>query len=199
MRVKTWMRVAAASLLAASLFVVASLPGIAQDGQPIGWENVPSILAEIQSPTFPDRDFPLIKFGAVAGGETDCKPALDEAIEACQEAGGGRVVVPPGKWLVRGPIHLKSNVNLHVSEGATILFSADPADFLPNVFTRFEGTELLNYSPLIYAYEQENIAITGGGVLDGQASEENWWRWKQSGNDDVARLVAMAEAGTPAN
>ena len=75
-------------------------------------------------------------------------------------AGGGRVVVPAGTFLT-GAIHLKSSVNLHLSAGATLRFSRNPQDYLPVVFTRWEGVELMNYSPFIYAFEQENIAITG--------------------------------------
>lgn len=69
-----------------------------------------------------------------------------------------------------GTIHLRSNVNLHVSGGVTLKFSPDPEKFLPVVFTRWEGVECMNYSPLIYAFEQENIAITGRGTLDGSAA-----------------------------
>jgi len=82
-------------------------------------------------------------------------------------------VVPPGVFLT-GAVRLKSNVNLHVVEGATLKFIPDPA-FYPVVFTRFEGTECMNYSPLIYAFEQQNVAVTGPGILDGSASLENWW------------------------
>jgi polygalacturonase len=99
---------------------------------------------------------------------------------------------------VAGPVHLKSNVNLHVAADARVLFSAKPADYLPVVFTRFEGTEVLNYSPLIYAIDQENVAVTGAGTLDGQASNENWWTWKNLGNNDIGKLVDMAEQGVPA-
>ena len=73
-----------------------------------------------------------------------------------------------------GAIHLKSNVNLYISKKATIKFYTDPAKYLPVVFTRFESVECYNYSPLIYAYEQENIAVTGKGTLDGQADDTNW-------------------------
>ncbi len=98
------------------------------------------------------------------------------------------------------PIHLASNVNLHVGEGATLLFSTDPKDYLPVVYTRFESTECMNYSPLIYAFEKQNLAVTGPGTLDGQASAENWWAWTRkarggatrdqpSGENDVNTLV----------
>jgi polygalacturonase len=111
------------------------------------------------------------------------------------------VVVPPGVFLT-GPIHLRSHVNLHVSEGATIRFSRDPAAYLPVVPTRWEGVELMGLSPLVYAYEQHDIAITGRGTLDGQADPGHWWPWKGSGHaqsqkPDRDRLFAQAEAGVP--
>src|ERR687894_219555 len=126
----------------------------------VGWDAVPAILARIRPPKFPARDFPITDFGARAGVEFDNTEAIRKAIEACNRAGGGRVVIPAGVFMT-GAIHLKSNVNLHVSEGATLRFSADPAKYLPLVFTRYEETELMNFSPLIYAFEQQNIAVTG--------------------------------------
>ncbi len=86
------------------------------------------------------------------------------------------MVVPRGVFLT-GAIHLENNVDLHVSEGATLLFSTDPMDYMPLVYTRFESTECMNYSPFIYAFEKQNVGITGGGLLDGQADEEHWWNW----------------------
>ena len=138
------------------------------------WDAVPAILARIKAPTFPARDFPITDFGAKPDGTTDCTEAIAKAIAACNAAGGGRVVVTGGVFLT-GAVHLKSNVNLHVAEGATLKFSPDPKKFLPVVLARFEGTECMNYSPLIYALDQENIAITGKGTLDGSASGETWW------------------------
>src|SRR5688500_5087182 len=139
-----------------------------------GWASVPTILARIRPPVFPARDFKITDYGARTGGGTDSTEAIRKAIEACNRAGGGRVVVPPGVFLTVAS-QLQSNVNLHVSEGATLKFSTDPAKYLPLVYTRFEGTEVMNYSPLIYAFGQENIAVTGRGTLDGSASDENWW------------------------
>jgi polygalacturonase len=177
---------------------MATAPAAAQDAPAPGWELLDTILAGIKPPTFPDRDFSIVDHGAVEGGEADCKAAIDKAIAACHDAGGGRVLVPEGKWLVVGPIHLRSNVNLHLAEGSHVLFSAEPKDYLPVVFARFEGTEVMNFSPLIYALDQENIAVTGTGTLDGQASNENWWAWKSGGGDgDAGRLVKMADDGIP--
>ena len=141
------------------------------------WLQVPAILRRIKPPVFANRVFAITRFGAVADGTTDCSAAFAEAIAACHKAGGGRVVVPAGTFLT-GPIHLKSNVNLHVAAAATLKFSRDTAKYLPVVFSRWEGVELMNYSPFIYAFEQENIAITGTGTIDGQADCEHWWPWK---------------------
>ena len=145
------------------------------------WQGMQTILDDIQPPEFRDADFDITDYGAVANNDSDALPAITDAIRACNEAGGGRVMVPPGTFQVNGPIHLLSNVNLHVSEGATLRFSTRPDDYLPAVHTRWEGVETYNYSALVYAYEQENIALTGTGTLDGQAGNENWWPW--SGSD----------------
>jgi unsaturated rhamnogalacturonyl hydrolase len=186
------------------LAVCLALSGLAHAADAVTWKTADEILARIKAPVFPNRDFAITDFGAVAGGKSDCTAALAQAIDACNKAGGGRVVVPAGQWLT-GAIHLKSNVNLHVSEGATLLFSTDPAAYLPVVYTRWEGTECMNYSPFIYAFEQENIAVTGTGTLDGQASDENWWKWgrrdpatnKSPAGPDATALVASGDAKVP--
>ena len=158
-----------------------------------GWEQVSEILSRIEVPKFPNRNFTITDYGAVADNESDCTDAFKRAISAAHKAGGGRVIVPPGSFMT-GPIHLKSNVNLHVSDGAIINFFVDPNKYMPVVYTRFEGTECMNYSPLVYAYEQENIAITGKGILNGRASDENWWRWKKTQGDDVKTLGKMGDS-----
>jgi len=170
---------------------------------PPGWDQVPEILARIIPPQFPSRDFVITRFGAVGDGRSDCGAAIRKAIAACAEAGGGRVVVPAGDFLT-GPIHLLSEVNLHLETNAVLRFSTDPQAYLPAVFTRFEGMECYNYSPLIYAFEQKNVAVTGAGMLDGQAAESNWLAWKGQKNKEAgtqkaarARLGKMMEANTP--
>jgi len=149
-------------------------------------------LSRIRPPDFPQRQFDIVKFGARAGGVSDSSEAIARAIAECNRAGGGRVIVPPGDFLT-GAIHLRSNVNLHVSAGAILRFSRDPRRYLPVVFTRWEGVECMNYSPLIYAYGQRNIAVTGPGVLDGQADAVHWWDWKSSQAKARAALVEMGE------
>jgi hypothetical protein len=156
------------------------------------WKNLPHVLAGFTVPQFPRHDFSVTKYGAVGDGKTDCTEAFRSAIEACNAAGGGRVVVPAGTFLT-GAIHLKSNVNLHLEKSAIVRFSTNTESYLPVVFARYEGTEVMNYSPLIYAFEQTNIAITGEGTLDGQG--KTWHIWKS--NDDPRQLVAMAARGVP--
>lgn len=164
-----------------------------------GWGDYERVLARIQAPVFPDREFPITRFGAEPGG--DASAALKAAIEACHQAGGGRVVVPAGEWRT-GAVRLLSNVNLQVAAGATLKFSTDAADY-PLVFTRWEGVECMNYSPLIYAFAQENIAITGAGTLDGQADGDNWWAWNDKKKGPVKqkaareRLFALGERNVP--
>ncbi|MFT3830116.1 MAG: glycoside hydrolase family 88 protein [Opitutaceae bacterium] len=180
-------------LLAAGAEAEAAVPGAR------GWADYPAVLARIVAPTFPDRDFPITDFGAQPGG--DASAALRAAIDACHAAGGGRVVVPAGEWLT-GAVHLRSNVNLHLVEGAVLRWVFDLARY-PIVHTRWEGVECMNYSPLIYAWEQENIAITGKGTLDGGADRDGWWSWNRKGDKPQKqkaardRLIQLGEAGVP--
>jgi polygalacturonase len=168
--------------------------------------EMPKILARIKAPRFKSKDYSILKFGAKPGGQFDCRGAINKAIDACSKAGGGRVVVPTGEFLT-GAIRLKSNVNLHVSKGATLKFSTDPKAYMPIVHTRWEGMELMHLSPLIYAYEQTNIAISGEGTLDGQG-KSFFWKWhgntryggdpnKISQRAARARLYEMMDRNVP--
>jgi len=167
------------------------------------WSQVPGILARIQAPVFPARDFVIVNYGAVPDGKTDCTAAIGRAIDVCAMAGGGRVVVPAGEFLT-GPIHLKSNVELHLNTNSTLKFSTASKAYLPAVFSRFESVECYNYSPFIYAFGQKNVAVTGEGTLDGQATGENWLQWKGGKNAGTntqkaanERLKKMARDGVP--
>ncbi|UCD37240.1 MAG: glycoside hydrolase family 28 protein, partial [Fidelibacterota bacterium] len=164
--------------------------------QDAAWEGVPTILEKMVVPTFPAKDFNVGDYGAVTDGVADCWAAITSAIEACAEAGGGRVVLDAGEYLVNGPLHLKSNVNLHLAKGAALRFGVNPEDYLPPVLVRWEGTRCYNYSPLIYAYQQENVAITGVGTIDGQA-EKFWYLWKLVHEPDKASLRKMGRELTP--
>jgi polygalacturonase len=175
------------------------------------WTFVAAINDSIGVISFPDKEFNVMDYNAKADGLTNNTEAFKNAIDDCYKNGGGKVVIPAGKYLTE-PIHLKNNVNLHLNKGAELLFSTNPNDYYPLVHTSFEGTELMNYSPLIYAYQCDNIAITGDGILNGQADISNWWPWcskdtygwkkgmpsqKDSGNRDA--LVKLAEDGVAVN
>jgi len=172
------------------------------------WKKMDLIIKSIPQTHFLEKDYSITDFGAVADGKTMNTEAFAKTIKACAENGGGRVIVPNGRFLT-GAIHLESNVNLHLEDKAEILFSINPKDY-PIVHTSWEGTELMNYSPLIYAKSKTNVAITGKGTLNGQANSSNWWVWSggksygwqkgiPSQNDPANRevLVDMAEKGVP--
>lgn len=169
-----------------SLAVIAllvSAPSFADD-----WAQAEVIINTIQAPNIPNNTFHITQFNAVEGGKRDCLPALTAAIEAASAAGGGKIVVPSGTWLLNGPIHLKSKINLYLSEGSRLLFSANPKHYLPAVRSRWEGTELFTYSPFIYAANVTDVAITGPGILDGnKKSKFRRWAKKQKKNMDALR------------
>lgn len=161
-----------------------------------GWGDMKRIEKQIVAPVFPDAEFPVGEFGATGNGTDDDRPAIQAAIDRCSDQGGGRVVLAAGRYFSRGPIVLKSNVDLHLAEGSVLIFSADERDYLPVVPTRWEGTELYNYSPLIYARNVQNIAITGRGTIDGQGSK-NFATWKPRQKADQQALRKQGREGTP--
>lgn len=148
-----------------------------------------------------------------APGAPDCYPAIAAAIAAASKAGGGRVLVPAGSWYCKGPIVLRSNVHVHLAANAQIYFSADPADYAKYgdidcgkagklVLSRWQGNDLLNYSPLVYARNQSNIALTGEdwtSVLNGQAGVHvnagagPWWDWVDHKEGQVNAATANPE------
>ena len=111
-------------------------------------------------------------YGAVADGETKCTDAIRKAIAAASAKGGGTIYFPPGQFLT-GPIHLQSQITLYLDAGSVLKFSTNFDDYLPMVPSRWEGIEVTNFSPLIYARNAANIAIRGRGTLDGQGKP--WW------------------------
>ena len=198
------------AVIMALILMLASCKASAQDfNSDDAWEKADDIIKNIIVPEFQDRTFNVKDFGAKADGVTDNTEAFRKAIAECNVQGGGKVLVPSGKYLT-GPIHLKSNVNFHLAEGAEILFTKEKSAYLPVVHTSYEGMELMNYSPLIYAYGQKNIAVTGKGTFNGQAGNENWWPWagkdvygykegdpKQHDDKNLPRLRQMVADGVP--
>jgi polygalacturonase len=183
--------------VAAALWLALSPPANAVEAPAkVDWSLPAKIVAEIQAPQIPDRQYLVTDFGAVGDGKTDARPGILAAIAKASKDGGGRVVLPAGTWFSKGPIVLKSRIDLHVAEGATLLFSPVAADYLPAVKTRWEGTEVMSYSPLVYAPDVEDVAITGTGVIDGNGASE-FFTWIRKAKPDYERLRRMGFDGVP--
>lgn len=152
----------------------------------------------LQMYSFPEKDFPITRYGAKKGDVKANTAAFAKAMEECNKAGGGRVVVPSGKWIT-GPVHFRSNCNLFLSEGAEVVFDDDPSLYYPAVKVSWEGAECMNISPLLYAFGCENIGISGPGTL---APEMDFWRtWFERPESHIQatrQLYAMFSTGVPA-
>jgi polygalacturonase len=134
-----------------------------------GFAAAKIIVQNIQETSFRADTTNIVDFGAIGNGDFNNREIIMRCINQCSEKGGGIVLIPKGTFFCKGPLSLKSNTNLHLEEGALLLFSDNPADYLPAVFTRWECVEIYNYSPMIYTSGQENVAITGKGKIDGNA------------------------------
>lgn len=159
--------------------------------------EAPFEMTALSVPDFSNcRRFDITDFGAVTGNIDKTTKAISDAMKRASK-NGGVVIIPEGEWLT-GAIHFRSNVNLHLEEGAVLLFSENPEDYLPMVNTTWEGMECYNYSPLIYAYECENIAITGKGLL--KAKMDVWRTWFPRPEAHMAglkKLYNMAAKNVP--
>ncbi|MEO6521707.1 MAG: glycoside hydrolase family 28 protein [Mucilaginibacter sp.] len=154
-------------LLAVSFCLAAFAMGAQAQTQPYSWSNLPK--AEV--PVFKKDTFNIVKYGAVADGITLNTKAINSAIVACSAKGGGVVLIPQGLWMT-GPIVLKSNVNLHVSRAAMVQFTDDKSQY-PLVEGNYEGKPAVRNQSPISGSNLVNIAITGGGIVDGAG---NVWR-----------------------
>ncbi|HEY5470095.1 MAG TPA: glycoside hydrolase family 28 protein [Bacteroidales bacterium] len=162
----------------------------------------PEVQNLIVAPTFKDMTYNIAEYGGVADDSLFLNhKVINSTIDLCSSKGGGIVLIPKGVWHT-GPIVLKSNVNLQVAEGGVLLFTSDITQY-PTVLTRWEGLDCNNTSPMIYAYGQENIAITGKGTIDGGASRDNWWGMRRlsvvPGQEVRGRplLMEWSEKNTP--
>ncbi len=176
-----------------------------------GWndQEYKQIEQSIRLPQFADKAYVITKYGAKTDNTAaKNQKAIQKAIDKCSQKGGGRVIVPAGQRFLTAAIQLKSGVNLVVEEGAVLEFAFEP-ELYPIVPTRWEGLDCWNLSPLIYAYQARDIAITGKGTIDGGGSNDTWWPWcgsKKFGMKEGgiaqnmgarARLLKYAEDGVP--
>jgi polygalacturonase len=159
------------------LFAGILLPTVCANGQTMqeAWQQAAVVEKSIGLPVFKAQQVAITAFGAVAGNPAQLNhKAIDSAISACSGGGGGTVTVPPGVFYT-GPITLKSNVNLHLEEGAVLKFTTEAKYYFPATLTRWEGIDCYNARPLIYAYKAVNVGVTGKGTIDGSASNSDWW------------------------
>ncbi len=115
-------------------------------------------------------------FGATGNGATPDTAAIQAAIDACANCGGGTVRIPAGRYLT-GTLYLRDNITLHLDPGAVLLGSQNPNDY-PLTMNRWQGVEQVTYAPLIAGRGLKNISITGRGTIDGQG-EFWWWAHRQ--------------------
>lgn len=160
------------------------------------WAVASQIVQVIQRPRIPSVQLNVVDAGAKGDGVANDLPVVQGAIDKLSAQGGGKVIVPKGTYFCKGPVVLKSCIELHLEEGATLLFSPEPADYLPVVRSRWEGTELMNYSPLVYAYGLHDIAITGKGTIDGNA-DSTFHEWTKKQKPDQLRLRGYGAEGVP--
>ena len=161
------------------------------------YQNLPVQMQQPTLPSIPANYVSILEYGGNGDGLTMNTQAFAKAIEACHRAGGGRVVVPAGEWFT-GPIHLKSHVNLFLEEGAVVRFSDNPNDYLPAVMTSWEGLECYNYSPLIYAFECENVGISGKGTLAPvMGTWRTWFKRPEAHLNALRQLYSMGSTDVP--
>ena len=195
------------------LQIVMLLTVVAVAVQAKGWndQEYKQIEQSIRLPQFADKAYVITKYGAKTDNTAaKNQKAIQKAIDKCSQKGGGRVIVPAGQRFLTAAIQLKSGVNLVVEEGAVLEFAFEP-ELYPIVPTRWEGLDCWNLSPLIYAYQARDIAISGKGTIDGGGSNDTWWPWvgsKKFGYKDGMpvhqwnensrpRLLKQAEDGVP--
>lgn len=137
-----------------------------------------AILKRIEKPVIPSREYSALQFGAVPDSEAVQTKILQEAIDTIHAEGGGRLMLPDGRYRT-GALQLKSGVELHLQSKGTVLafVSEEPEVHYPVVFSHWEATPCYNFSPLIYACDAHDIAVTGTGTLDGGADRDHWWDW----------------------
>ncbi|MEY4010921.1 MAG: hypothetical protein RIT22_45 [Bacteroidota bacterium] len=160
--------------------------------------QAPFEMPAITIPDFSNCDtLSITSFGASMKNKDKTTRAIELAITTINKKGGGTVLVPKGEWITE-KIHFKSNVNLHLAKGATLVFSDEPKEYLPPVHSTWEGYECYNYSPLIYAYQCKNIALTGQGEIKAKMDIWKTWFKRPKGHmESLKRLYYLASYNKP--
>ena len=167
-------------ILLAGMFCFCSILVMAQN-----WK-----LPVVTAPKFKKDTLNIKKLGAVPDGYFLNTEVINNAITTLSKKGGGVVLVPAGLWLT-GPVVIKSNINLHIANGATLLFTNDKSKY-PLVEANWEGLpQMRNQSP-ISATGATNIAITGKGIIDGNG---DGWRAVKSDKLTASQWKKLVASG----
>jgi polygalacturonase len=148
-------------------------------------------LPAVQEPKIPNLTLNVTNFGAIPDGKTLNTEQIAKAIAALAEKGGGRLVFPPGLWLT-GPIGLKNNIELHVEEGALVLFTPEFKQYPDHTLDMKGSSRTLTVSP-VHGENLQDIAITGRGVMDG--SGDAWRPVKKSKMTEAQWKKLLASGG----
>ena len=143
------------------------------------WLEADRIESSVTGASIPKREVNVLNHNIIQNGEELNTKAINDLIILISGEGGGKIIFPPGVYLTGGII-LKDNIEIHIESGATLKFSQNPMDYMPNVISHWEGMEIYNFRAFIYSNDAKNIAITGDGVLDGNAGWDNWWSWSKN-------------------
>lgn len=164
------------------------------------WNTVyKQIESRIKAPEFKNKTYKVAVKQTNSAKQN--QQIINKTIAKCSKAGGGKVVIPAGKYQT-GAITLQSNVNLCVEKDAELIFAFDRSLY-PLVYTRWEGLDLWNYQPCVYAIDCKNIALTGEGTINGNGTNDgNWWYMKgmkeHGWHDGVDEWQGTASQGTRA-
>jgi len=169
-----------------ALLSLAALCANGQGSKPYSWTNLP----ETKQPVFKKDTTNILSLGAKPDGVTLNTKAINDAIDRVSKKGGGVVLVPAGLWLT-GPVEMKSNVNLHLKESATLLFTPDKSQYALTEGVYEGKTAARNQSP-VSGKNLENIAITGKGVIDGNGDV---WRAVNKGQLTASQWKEKVESG----
>ena len=183
-----------------TLIVALMTSFIAMNAQQDAWNTVyKQIESRIKAPEFKNKTYKAAVKQKNSAKQN--QQIINKTIAKCSKAGGGKVVIPAGKYQT-GAITLMSNVNLCIEKDAELVFAFDRSLY-PLVYTRWEGLDLWNYQPCIYAIDCKNIALSGEGTINGNGNNEgNWWYMKgmkeHGWHDGVDEWQGTASKGTRA-
>lgn len=158
------------------------------------YDNLPFAMPAYQLPQIPDYQVDIADFGGINDGTADNTQAFADAVAHIAQKGGGELRVGPGIWLT-GPIEFTSNFCLNVEKGAVILFTRDHSKY-PLIRSTFEGWDAWRCQSPLSAYNCENIAIVGEGVLDGQGDS---WRPVKKGKMTGSQWQKLLDSGGALN